>query len=134
MPDFIRWQGARRRKRATYDKYVSTFRRRLTPLSDKRWYLETIFFLNLRNCALDPSAGRLAGGSRKPARTAGNPMRPDTSGRHQLLHIRAVARRAFGRRFIGGQGQFFETMTAGFTLILVNRHGYNLLLRQKFPI
>jgi hypothetical protein len=109
-------------KKRSVLQYVSIFRRRFTPTSDKRWYLETIFFLNLRNKKLDPSAGRLAGGRRESARTADCAMRPDTSGRHQFLDIPATARGTFGRRIIGGQSQFFKTMAAGFALVFVNRH------------
>jgi len=81
------------------------------------------FFPQPEEIALDPSAGRLTGRSGKPAGSGGYSLGPDATGRHQFFHIRTIALRTFGRRIVGRKGQFFKTITAGFALVFVNRHG-----------
>lgn len=90
-------------------------------------------FLNLRS-ELDPSAGRLAGRCGKPARSGRYPLGPDAAGRHQFFHIGALAFGTFGRRIIGGQCQFFKTITARFALVFVYRHESDRLLLKNLNI
>jgi hypothetical protein len=82
---------------------------------------------------LDPSAGRLAGRGIKAAGTGGNSLRPHTTRRHQLFDIPALAFRTFGVHIIGREHQLFKAVTAGLTLIFVNRHN-RILPKQKFYI
>jgi hypothetical protein len=93
---------------------------------------KTIFFSPDRGALkLDSSAGRLAGRATKAAGTGGNPLGPHTTRRHQLFDILALAFRTFGVRIIGRQDKLFKTVTAGFTLIFVNRHN-RILPKQNF--
>ena len=88
-------------------------------------------FLNLRS-VLDPSAGGFTGRCGKPTRSGWYPLGPDAAGRHQFFHIRTLAFGTFGRWVIGRQCQFFKTITAGFALVFVYRHGSDRLLTLKF--
>ena len=72
---------------------------------------------------LDPSPGGLAGRFGKAARSRGYPLGPDAARRHQLFHILAIAFGTSGGRVAGRQRQLFETVTARFALVFINRHG-----------
>lgn len=56
------------------------------------------------------------------ARAFGDAPGADASGGYQFFDIRAGARGTGGGGIGGRQGQVFETVTASFTLVFVNRH------------
>jgi hypothetical protein len=72
--------------------------------------------------SLNRSPGGFAGRGTKSAGSAGDSLGSYTACRHEFFHISALAFGAFRRGIAGTQDELLKTVTAGFTLILINRH------------